>query len=85
MVKAEALKADVVKANKEALGIPGAVLELNVRGHVIAAYLDGELLSKKHALELASQIDGKEGVRVTKTFKDYEGQSEYGDVIRYQF
>lgn len=85
MVKAEVLKAEVVKANKEALGIPGAILELNVRGEVVAAFQDGNLLSKKHALELASQIAGKEGSRITKTFKDYEGQSEYGEVIQYKF
>ena len=85
MVKADALKAEVVKANKEALGLPGAVLELNVRGDVVAAYQDGNLLSKADALKLASQISGKEGSRVTKTFKDYEGQSEYGDVVQYKF
>lgn len=76
------LKASVVKENQEASEVPSFLIELDCTGNLVAAYQGDNLLSKAHGLELAKGALG-EGKRVTKTFKDYDGRVEYGDVIQY--
>ena len=80
------LKAEVKEANQEAASAAplasNSFVEITPSGKLVAAYQDDRLLPKKEAEQLALKVSGV-GERIDKTFKDYEGQSEYGTVIRY--
>ncbi len=79
------LKAEVKEANVEAASqsLPSnAFVEITPKGKLVAAYRNDELLSKKEAEDLALKASGQPQ-RIDKTFKDYEGQVEYGTVLRF--